>query len=131
MIRKPIVVLVVPPVDELDLVGPVEVFGTANRLLGGGRKPYAVEVVTTAGDRRVDGEGGLSLLAHRHYHDVGDRPDSVLVVCGVGARTIRDCALFGWLRGAAATTRRLGSVCVGGFLLAQAGILDGRRATVH
>ena len=131
VMRKRIVLLVVPPVDELDLVGPVEVLGTANRLLGGGRKPYAVEVVTTARDRRVDGESGLSLLAHRHYHDVDGRPDSVLVICGVGARTMRDRALFGWLRRMAATTRRLGSVCVGAFLLAEAGILDGRRATVH
>lgn len=128
---KRVVLLVVPPVDELDLVGPVEVFGTANRLLGGGRKPYAVEIVTTARNRRVDGECGLSLLAHRHYHDVGGRADSVLVVCGVGARTMRDRALFGWLRRVAATTRRLGSVCVGAFLLAGAGILDGRRATAH
>lgn len=129
--KKRIVLLVVPPVDELDLVGPVEVFGTANRLLGGGRRPYEVEVVTTARDRRVQGECGLSLLAHRHYHDVDGRPDSVLVTCGVGARTMRDRALFGWLKGVAATTRRLGSVCVGAFLLAEAGILDGRRATAH
>ena len=70
--RKRVLLLVVPPVDELDLVGPAEVFGTANRLLGGGRKPYAVEVVTTARDRRIDGEGGLSLLAHRRYHDLDD-----------------------------------------------------------
>ena len=129
--RKRVVLLVVPPVDELDLVGPVEVFGTANRLLGGGRKPYAVEVVTTARDRRVDGECGLSLLAHRRYHEVGGRADSVLLICGVGARTMRDPTLFGWLRKVAATTRRLGSVCVGAFLLAEAGILDGRRATAH
>jgi len=129
---KRIVLLVVPPVDELDLVGPVEVFGTANRLLGGGgRMPYAVEVVTTARNRRVDGQSGLSLLAHRHYQDGGGHPDSVLLVCGVGARTMRDRALFGWLTRVAATARRLGSVCVGGFLLAGAGILDGRRATVH
>jgi len=128
---KRVVLLAVPPVDELDLVGPVEVFGTANRLLGGGRRPYEVEVVTTARDRRIDGECGLSLLAHRHYQDVESRADSVLVICGVGARTMRDRALFGWLRRVAETTRRLGSVCVGGFLLAEAGILDGRRATVH
>ncbi|MBI3107063.1 MAG: DJ-1/PfpI family protein [Candidatus Rokubacteria bacterium] len=115
VMAKRVVLLVVPPVDELDLVGPVEVFGTANRLLGGGRKPYAVEVVTTAPDRRVEGESGLSLLAHRHYRDAGGRADS----------------LFGWLRRVAATTRRLGSVCVGAFLLAGAGILDGRRATAH
>jgi transcriptional regulator GlxA family with amidase domain len=128
---KRMVLLVVPPVDELDLVGPVEVFGTANRLLGGGRTPYGIEVVTTTRERRVDGEYGLSLLAHRHYHEVDGRPDSVLVICGVGARTMRDHALFDWLRRVAASTRRLGSVCVGGFLLAEAGLLDGRRATAH
>ena len=128
---KRIVLLAVPPVDELDLVGPAEVFGTANRLRGGGPQPYTVEVVTTTSDRRIDGEHGLSLLAHRHYRDAGGRADSVLVICGVGARTMRDRALFGWLKRAAATARRLGSVCVGGFLLAEAGILDGRRATVH
>jgi transcriptional regulator GlxA family with amidase domain len=129
--RRSIVVLVVPPVDQLDLVGPVEVFGTANRLLGGRGCRYAVEIVTTARDRRVEGECGLSLLAHRHYRHVDGRPNSVLVVCGVAARTMRDPALFSWLRGVAATTRRLGSVCVGGFLLAAAGLLDGRQATVH
>ena len=129
--RKRVVLLAVPPVDELDLVGPAEVFGTANRLAGGRRTPYGVEVVTTARDRRIDGECGLSLLAHRHYQDVVGRADSVLVICGVGSRTMRDRALFGWLRRVAETTRRLGSVCVGGFLLAEAGILDGRRATVH
>ncbi len=128
---RPVVVLVVPPVDELDLVGPAEVFGTANRLLGGGRIRYAVEIVTTARDLRVDGECGLSFLAHRHYHDVSGRPDSVLVICGAGARRMRDEALFRWLRRIAESTRRLGSVCVGGFLLAEAGILDRRRATVH
>src|SRR5919204_5704683 len=109
--RKPIVVLVVPPVDELDLVGPVEVFGTANRLLSGRRTRYAVEIVTTARNRRVDGECGLSLLAHRPYYDVRGRPDSVLVICGVGARTMRDRPLVDWLR-RMAETRRLGSVCV-------------------
>jgi transcriptional regulator GlxA family with amidase domain len=118
-------------VDELDLVGPVEVFGTANRLLTGRRTRYAVEVVTTAQERRFDGECGLSIVAHRHYRDVRDGPDSVLVICGVGARTMRDRALSDWLRRMAATTRRLGSVCVGGFLLAEARLLDGRRATVH
>jgi transcriptional regulator GlxA family with amidase domain len=128
---KRIVLLAVPPVDELDLVGPAEVFGTANRLRGGRRTAYAVELVTTTRDRRVDGEGGLSLLAHRHYRDVGSHADSVLVICGVGARTLRDRALLGWLRHLAATTRRLGAVCVGGFLLAEAGLLDGRQATVH
>lgn len=128
---KRILLLVVPPVDELDLVGPVEVFGTANRLLGGGRRPYDLEIVTTARDRRIEGESGLALLAHGYYREAAGRPDSVLVICGTGARTTRDPALSGWLRRAVTTTRRLGSVCVGAFLLAEAGLLDGRRATAH
>ncbi len=99
--------------------------------MSGRRTRYAIEIVTTARNRKVDGECGLSILAHRHYHDVRGRPDSVLLICGVGARTMRDRALFDWLRRIAETARRLGSVCVGGFLLAEAGLLDTRRATVH
>lgn len=128
---KRVVLLVVPPVEELDLVGPVEVFGTANRLLGGGRSRYALEVVTNTSDRRILGECGLSLLAHQRYDHVRGRPDSVLVICGVDARHTPDRALLAWIRRAARTARRLASVCVGAFLLAEAGVLDGRRATVH
>jgi transcriptional regulator GlxA family with amidase domain len=128
---KRIVVLVVPPVEELDLVGPVEVFGTANRLIGARTSAYEVEVVTTTSDRKIEGACGLSLLAHRHYREVRGHPDSVLVVCGVDARTTRDRTLFAWLQDTATKARRLGSVCVGAFLLAEAGLLTGRRATVH
>jgi hypothetical protein len=55
--RRRIAVIVVPPVEELDLVGPMQVFSAANRLTG---KPvYAVEIATNAEDRKVAGEGGL------------------------------------------------------------------------
>jgi transcriptional regulator GlxA family with amidase domain len=126
-----VVLLAVPPVDELDLIGPMEVFGTANRLLGGNPPPYVLQLVTTARDGTIEGGCGLSLVAQGHYRAMRDRADSVLVICGVEARRTRDRALLGWLGRAAATTRRLGSVCVGAFLLAEAGLLDGRRATVH
>jgi transcriptional regulator GlxA family with amidase domain len=126
-----VLVLVVPPIDELDLVGPVEVFGTANRVVGGNGRGYAVELRTAGRGRTIHGASGLAMLAHGHYRDAGGRPDSVLVVAGVRARTVRDPQLLGWLRRAAATSRRLGAVCVGGFVLAAAGILDGRRATAH
>ena len=68
--RRRVVVLVIPPVDELDLVGPMEVFATANRLYGGGRALYTVEVAATSRDRTVQGRSGLSLLADQHYHEV-------------------------------------------------------------
>ena len=125
-----IVVVVVPPVDELDLIGPLQVFNSVNRLAG--RAIYQIEVVTAADRLTVEGEGGVLTFVARHKFDrVEGRCDSVLVVCGVGSRSVRDVSLSAWLRKMAGDVRRLGAVCVGVFQLAEAGLLDGRRATTH
>jgi transcriptional regulator GlxA family with amidase domain len=125
-----IIVVVVPPVDDLDLVGPVQVFSSVNRLAG--QTIYSIEIATTAKTLKVDGEGGLlTFLANKRFQEVKGEFDSVLLVCGLATRMARDFALFAWLRDAASTVRRLGAVCVGAFLLAEAGLLDGRKATAH
>lgn len=125
-----IVVVVVPPVDELDLVGPLQVFNSVNRLAG--RSIYAIEVVTHADRLTVEGESGvLSFVARQHFQKVEGVCDSVLLVCGMGTRSVRDAALSAWLKKMAGQVRRLGAVCVGSFLLAEAGLLNGRRATTH
>ena len=125
-----ILVVVVPPVDELDLVGPLQVFNSVNRLAG--RNIYEIEVATNTDRLTVEGEGGvLTFVAKRHFSQVESPCDSVLLVCGLGSRTVRDAALSGWLKKKAAEVRRLGAVCVGAFLLAEAGLLNGRRATAH
>jgi transcriptional regulator GlxA family with amidase domain len=97
-----------------------------------GRTIYTIEIATNASRRTVEGEGGvLTFLARHHFKRVQGACDSVLLVCGLGTRSVRDPALSAWLRKRAADTRRLGAVCVGAFLLAEAGLLDGRRATAH
>lgn len=125
-----VVVAVVPPVDELDLVGPLQVFGSVNRLA---RRPiYSVEVLTTDNQREVQGENGVvNFLAHGSLYSARGKMGSVLLVCGIGTRRIRDPRLFAWLRETASRVRRLGAVCVGAFLLAEAGLLDGKNATAH
>jgi len=122
-----ILVVVVPPVDELDLVGPLQIFNSVNRLAG--RNIYAIEVVTNADSLTVEGEGGvLTFMAKHHFDKVEGDCDSVLLVCGLGTRSVRDAVLSAWLKKMASEVRRLGAVCVGAFLLAEAGLLNDRRA---
>jgi transcriptional regulator GlxA family with amidase domain len=123
-------VVLVPPVDELDLVGPLQVFNSVNRLAG--RTIYTIEVATNADRHTVEGEGGvLTFVARNHVKRVEGHFDSVLLVCGLASRSLRDRALSEWLRKMSGQVRRLGAVCVGAFLLAEAGLLNGRRATSH
>jgi transcriptional regulator GlxA family with amidase domain len=126
-----VVMLVLPPFEELDLIGPVEVFSTASRLLGREKPAYSFHVVTNSKSKKLAGDCGLSLVADGHYRDVKGAFDSLLLICGVEARNTRDTTLFAWMRDVAPKVRRLGSVCVGAFLLAGAGLLNGRRATSH
>jgi transcriptional regulator GlxA family with amidase domain len=129
-LSRRVIVVVVPPVDELDLVGPLQVFNSVNRLAG--RTIYKIEVVTNADRLTVEGEGGvLTFMAKHHFNKVAGVCDSVLLVCGLGTRTVRDAKLSAWLRKMSVEVRRLGAVCVGAFLLAEAGLLNGRRATAH
>jgi transcriptional regulator GlxA family with amidase domain len=106
------------------------VFNSANRLAG--KAVYTIEVVTNADCLTVEGEGGvLTFMARHHFNEVEGVCDSVLLACGLSSRSVRDMALSAWLKKMAREVRRLGAVCVGAFLLAEAGLLNGRRATAH
>jgi transcriptional regulator GlxA family with amidase domain len=108
----------------------LQVFSSVNRLAG--KLVYSVEIVTNNKEMEVRGEGGLlNFLARSHINDVEGQFDSALLVCGVGSRTVHDPALFNWLRETQPRVRRLGAVCVGAFIFAAAGLLDGKKATAH
>jgi transcriptional regulator GlxA family with amidase domain len=125
------VVLVVPPIEELDLVGPVQVLSTASRLIRRGGTPYQIQVVSTTPDRVIAGESGLSIIAQGHYRDLMGEIDSLLLVSGVRTRNRRDDELATWLRRTVPACRRVGAVCISAFILAHAGVLTDQRATVH
>jgi transcriptional regulator GlxA family with amidase domain len=124
-----------PDVQLLDVAGPLEVFASTSRwLLAEGRRTtpgYAVELLARA-PGTVATSSGLRLVADRAYRAVRGGVDTLLVAGGPGTpAAMRDRALLAWLRRMASRVRRLGAVCTGTFVLAEAGLLDGRRATSH
>ncbi|WP_345694502.1 AraC family transcriptional regulator, partial [Nonomuraea thailandensis] len=110
--------------QSLDLVGPHEVFQRA----GG----YDCSVVAPRSGP-VHAESGLPV--HAGFGVTALRPsgfDTLIVAGGAGVYTARhDPRLTGWIAAAARGARRVASVCSGAFLLAEAGLLDGRRVTTH
>jgi transcriptional regulator GlxA family with amidase domain len=130
-VSRRVIIFAVPPVDELDVVGPWKVFATANEVLQRRCAPYQVELVTTGPTRRFIGDSGLALFANKHCRAVKGEMDTLIIPGGCGPQTTRDPAILNWLRAASRKVRRLASVCTGAFLLAEAGLLDGKRATTH
>ena len=117
-------------VQSLDLVGPLEVFSMANRY--GAPIPYQVMLASPDGGAIVS-NSALTLSGAIALRDLPDDLDTLLVAGGDerGLRVMQQSDMVAWLRGRAANTRRIGSVCTGAFVLAGAGLLDGRRATTH
>jgi transcriptional regulator GlxA family with amidase domain len=124
-----IVVVGFPALQSLDVTGPSEVFSLADRARGGGT--YNIELVTHDA-RAITTSSGLQLAPHSSLSDCRGPIDTLIVPGGVGTRrACTDEALVGWIRAAAERSRRVTSVCTGAFLLAEAGLLRGRRATTH
>jgi transcriptional regulator GlxA family with amidase domain len=117
--------------DGLDLFGPAEVFACANRRLGA---PAYDVIVAASGGRTIALSSGASVSAGALARIRPHRDDTVLVAGGIDSALVvaaSDAALMSWIRRAARVARRIGSVCDGAFIIASAGILDGRRAATH
>ncbi|MEV6681962.1 GlxA family transcriptional regulator [Streptomyces erythrochromogenes] len=129
MLRR-VVVLVYPDVQMLDVTGPIEVFDTANQFLPDPADGYRIECVS-AGAPLVRTSVGLEIGAAPL--EAGDGHLDTLIVPGGRSlyAALEDRPLVEWIGRASARSRRVAAVCGGSFLLAEAGLLNGRQATTH
>lgn len=135
-VRSPrnVVIVVYPGVQSLDFVGPQEVFVAAQKLIaatGRAERGYRVTVASLDGEAmRVS--SGLRIVPDMSLAEAPARIDTLVVPGGAGsAGASAEAGLLDWIGASAPGARRVASVCTGAFVLAAAGLLDGRRATTH
>jgi transcriptional regulator GlxA family with amidase domain len=124
-----IVMLAFEQAQVLDVVGPMQILAGVNDELP---KP-AYRLSLLAGRKGAFATtGGISLVADGAWANLPRTIDTVMVAGGEGTReALRNAELIAAVRTAASRARRIVSVCSGAFLLAQAGLLHGKRAATH
>lgn len=135
MPTRRIVIVAMPGTLALDITGPADVFACAQRLVGqDGHRPeadnYQLLVASATEDLQVATSSGVIITCHCALASVVGEIDTLLIG-GNSTDGTTYPALTAWLHAHAARIRRIGSVCVGAFVLAEAGLLRHRRATTH
>jgi transcriptional regulator GlxA family with amidase domain len=125
-------ILIFPDVEVLDFCGPFEVFSVAREPRLEDRNSPLFRAVTIAESKQiVTCIGGLRVDPH---YSIQDAPalDILVVPGGRGTRRERlNRNLVDWIAAKEKHTEITASVCTGALLLAEAGLLDGKRATTH
>ena len=134
--ERRVCLLALPGSQILDIAGPLEVFDTANRFIrlqdGNSAQVYTLELVAADQTRLIPCTCGVTLQGRKSYRQLTGSIDTLLVAGGTGVeKNNYDPVLLKWLRRRAVVVRRLGSICTGAFLLAGAGLLEGRNVTTH
>ena len=120
-------------IEVLDLGGPFEVFSTATRMKARALKDSAktFEVFTIADRMRtVRARGGLQIVPNFDFSN-HPRVDLLIVPGGVVTAELDRPEVIDWINRTVAGAKLVASVCTGAFLLAKAGLLDGKRVTTH
>jgi transcriptional regulator GlxA family with amidase domain len=113
----------------IDVTGPLQVFNDARS--PSGEKAYRISLVSEAGGQ-VETDTGFTLETQPFEVCRIEAPDTVIVSGGDSAiPAARSTGLLSFVEEMAERCHRIGSVCLGAFILAQGGHLNGRRATTH
>lgn len=124
-----VVLVLFPATKLLDVTGPLQVFHDARR--PDGHPAYRVSLVSEQGGP-ITTDTGI-MLDTRPFSAMTDQPIDILLVSGGGSALAAadSVGLQTWLGATVPRAGRFGSVCLGAFILARGGLLDGRRVVTH
>lgn len=112
------------PVQILDVTGPLEVFSNI--------PDYHVTVVASDGSNQLVTSRGIALAGAVPRERITGKIDTLVIAGGAGAESGHyEADYVNWVADAASRSRRVASICTGAFVLAAAGLLDGKRAVTH
>jgi transcriptional regulator GlxA family with amidase domain len=130
--KRQIVLVVFEGVQLLDVAGPADVFDAASRIVAGNDGPGYEVTIAGVGGASVRASSGMRIEPEADLAELDPGAiDTLLVPGGRGRVALEDSELVAALPRAVSGARRFGSVCGGTFLLAAAGLLDGRKVTTH
>ena len=125
-------ILIFDGVEELDFVGPWEVWNTVNAVsqYHGETDPFRVRVISPDG-QQVKAAKGLRVLADVATAEV-DHLDIICVPGGPGARPLlQNADIIGWVKSISANAKWVTSVCTGAFVLSKAGLTENKRLATY
>ncbi len=121
---RKVVIVGPPPVQVLDVTGPLEVFSNA--------PDYEIRLANPGRERTLQTNRGVVLADATPIANVHGPIDTLVIAGGPSAeRGSYDPNFIAWIAKVARQSRRVASICTGAFLLAEAGLLNGKQAVTH